>query len=79
MRTIIVATLALTLALALAGCTTDEEDAAAACGDNDRCQTNYLARAHAREDAEEAAVLGAMLTRPVHTTCMNIGGIVTCQ
>ena len=74
------------LALALAGCTvtTDEQDAAAACGRivnsniRDTCMANYVSNAQAGRNAQWNMIGAPMLNRPVQTSCMNIGGIVTC-
>jgi hypothetical protein len=75
----------ITLALALSGCTTDQEDAAAACSGisnwniHDSCEANFLNNRQIDRN-EQNAMLGAMiLNRPVQTSCMNIGGIVTCS
>ena len=73
--------------LALAGCdtTSDAQDAAAACGgirnssSRDACISNYVNNARIGRDAEWSAAGAAYLSRPARTTCMNIGGIVTCQ
>lgn len=79
--------LALTATL-LAGCgpvTTDAEDAAAACAGirnpniRDTCIANYVNNAQIGRNAEWDAVGASMLSRPAQTTCMNIGGIVTCS
>jgi hypothetical protein len=72
------------LAVMLGGCTTDEEDAARVCGGitnsdiRDICVANYLSYAQARTNAEWDMIGASMLNRPVQTSCMNIGGIVTC-
>jgi hypothetical protein len=81
------------LVLALAGCAeinamqeADKQqrawDACAGIANSDirdTCVSNYVNNAKARSDAEEAAVLGAMLSRPVQTSCLHIGSIVTCN
>ena len=75
------------LVLALAGCTvtTDEQDAAAACGGivnpniRDTCMANYVSNAQAGRNAQLNMIGAAMLRRPVQTSCINIGGIVTCR
>jgi hypothetical protein len=75
------------LALALAGCTvtTDEQDAAAACGVivnpniRDTCMANYVSNEQAGRNAQWNMIGASMLNRPVQTSCMNIGGIVTCS
>lgn len=78
------ALLALTL-LALSACTTDAQDAAEACGGlrnpiaRQMCVSNYLTNAKLQHNAEWETVGASMLNRPRTTTCMNIGGIVTCQ
>ena len=72
--------------MTLAGCstTTDAQDAAAACGGiansniRDNCVANYLANAQARTNAQWDMIGASMLNRPVQTSCMNIGGIVSC-
>jgi hypothetical protein len=83
MKTILLAGLTLTLA----ACTTYEQDAASACGgisnthSRQMCVANYLTQARLQSDAEWETV-GAMLSQSSYrrtTTCMNIGGIVTCQ
>lgn len=77
--------------LALAGCgpvTTDAQDAEAACGGiasqsiRDNCISNYVNNARIGRDAEWSAAGSAYLgSQPFRRTptCMNIGGIVTCQ
>ena len=81
------------LVLALAGCAeinaeqeaSKQQDAATACRGivnsdiRDTCMSNYVNNARARNDAEDAILLGSMLHQPVQTSCMNIGGIVTCN
>ena len=76
------------LVLALAGCdtTTDEQDAAAACGGivnsdiRDNCVVNHVNNAQAGRNAQWDAIGASMLRGPqVQTSCMNIGGIVTCN
>lgn len=74
----------LVLPLVLIACTTNEQDAANACGgirnthSRQVCVANYLSNAQLQQNAEWDTV-GTMLYRPARTTCMNIGGIVTCQ
>lgn len=75
------------LAIALAGCghvTTDAEDAYAACGGingpyRDMCMANYVNTARAGRDAQWSAIGAGMTSRPAATSCMNIGGIITCR
>jgi hypothetical protein len=75
------------LVLVLAGCTvtTDEQDAAAACGGivnpniRDTCMANYVSNAQAGRNAQLNMIGASMINRPVQTSCMNIGGIVTCS
>jgi hypothetical protein len=78
------------LVLALAGCDSeatrsDEQNAAAACGGivnsdiRDTCMANYVNNAQARRNAEDDMIAASMLHRPAQTSCMNIGGIVTCN
>ncbi len=77
----------LLLALALAGCTvtTDQQDAAAACGGivnpdiRDTCVADYVNNAQAGRNAQWNMIGASMLNRPVQTSCTNIGGIVTCS
>jgi hypothetical protein len=70
----------LALVLALAGCTTIEEDAARHYGDSEFYRAQYIAREDARIDRENA-MFGAMIMNgglirqpapaPVFTTCMR--------
>jgi hypothetical protein len=75
------------LVMVLTGCTvtTDEQDAAAACGGivnsniRDTCMANYVNNAQAGRSAQMNMIGASMLSQPVQTSCMNIGGIVTCS
>ena len=81
------------LVLALAGCAeinaeqeaSEQRRALNACAGivnphiRDTCVSNYVTNANAQSDAVNAIFLGAMLHHPVQTSCMNIGGIVTCR
>lgn len=76
------------LVLALAACntTTDTQDAMNACSVvsnshlRDVCMMNYVNNARIGRDAEWSAAGAAFLSdQPARRTCMNIGGIVTCQ
>ncbi|HXR34798.1 MAG TPA: hypothetical protein VN754_02555 [Candidatus Binataceae bacterium] len=75
----------LVLTVVLGGCSTDEELAAQACAHvadpaaAERCQTRYLEQAERSREMQNMMIGGAMLNRPVQTSCMNIGGIVTCS
>ena len=75
------------LVLVLAGCggTTDAQDAIAACSGignshmRDVCMVNYVNNAQVGRNGEWDTIGASMLNRPVQTSCMNIGGIVTCS
>lgn len=75
------------LAVTLTGChvTSDQEDAYAACGwinnpnTRDVCMSNHVNTALAGRNAQWSAIGMGMLARPAATSCMNIGGIVTCR
>lgn len=73
------ALIVLTIA-ALSACTTYEQDAARACGGDRSCISRYMSNAMLQSNAEWETV-GGMLSAGSRrlTTCMNIGGIVTCQ
>ncbi len=68
------------LALAAAGCSSDEEIAARSCSRftddaaNQQCQVNELARLN----AEYEMIGAAMLSHPVRTSCTTIGGFTNC-
>lgn len=69
------------LVLALSGCSSDEELAARSCSRFTNADANQICQARelSRIQGEWDAVGASMLNRPVQTSCMNIGGIVTCS
>jgi hypothetical protein len=80
--------LATLVTLAACNTTSDAQDAAAACSGvrsaraHDYCVSNYVNNARIGRDAEWSAAGSAYLSSQSYRrspTCMNIGGIVTCQ
>ncbi len=80
--------IAAVITLALAGCghvTSDAEDAAAACYRvvnphiHDQCMANFVNTAQAGRDAQWSAIGNGMLSRRGPSSCMNVGGIISCR
>jgi hypothetical protein len=76
------------LLLALTGCQTDGQRAWNACepiadhrawGECFDQHMVHTAPQRQQQENEELTLVPLLLNRPAHTTCMNIGGIVTCN
>ena len=75
------------MVLVTGGCDypSDEQLAAQACAHvvnpiaSERCQERYMDRAERNQEMQNMMIGGMILSRQAQTSCMNIGGIITCR